>query len=654
MKTYDIINAGPRNRFLANGRIVSNSGRLVQMQNLPQNHLADLELARELVREGDLDTVEMAFGNVPDTLSQLIRTAFVAPKGKVFGVFDFSAIEARVIAWCANEQWRLDVFNTHGKIYEASASKMFNVPLESVTKGSDLRQKGKVSELALGYQGGTGALINMGALKMGLQEEELQGLVDAWREANPGITKFWKNCEMAAMSAVQGQPIISFPHVPLKFYRKNEYLFIELPSGRAIAYYKPIVKENRFGKGNVAYHGTDSITKKWTVIDSYGGKWVENCLAADTKVLTLRGLINIVDVKNNDYLWDGIGWVSHQGLVHKGQKETISLNGVRLTPDHKILTNAGWKEASSLQGFEWKKVQLPNGAGVPRLKRKKINLVGAMCLRKNNKTVIVRHRQRKAEILRVFNQGNNAAYNTNAWNVKAPSVLGMEINAGQMQAPNTPSVAQLRGTGNIRVRKVEQIPALLGRYGGYIPQRSYFGEKGRKWKLRSRKLHLGNDERANTEQAIQYQNKYPVGAYNSGRSIGKKRHKNKHNFLQNKSRSAGASFTIEAGRYEPVYDLVNAGPRHRFTVMSDNGPMIVHNCVQAIARDCLAETLLAVNEQGYRIVAHVHDEIIVELDCETAEKDFEIIKNIMSTEVKWGKGLPLTADGYLTKFYKKD
>lgn len=337
----------------AGARTLRWAGRLVQMQNLPQNHINDLDLARELVRDGDLDLLEMSFGNVPDTLSQLIRTAFVAPKGKIFGVFDFSAIEARVIAWCANEQWRLDVFNTHGKIYEASASKMFNVPLESVTKGSDLRQKGKVSELALGFQGGTGALINMGALKMGLQEDELQGLVDAWRESNPGIVKFWKNCEIAAMSAVQGQPILKFPHIPLKFYRKNEYLFIELPSGRCIAYYKPVVKENRFGKGSIAYHGTDSVTKKWTVIDSYGGKWVENI-------------------------------------------------------------------------------------------------------------------------------------------------------------------------------------------------------------------------------------------------------------------------------------------------------------VQAIARDCLAETLLAVDAAGYNIVAHVHDEIIVELDCETAEKDFEIIKNIMSTEVKWGKGLPLTADGYLTKFYKKD
>lgn len=352
MKTYDIINAGPKNRFLANGKIVSNSGRLVQMQNLPQNHLVDLELARETVRDADLDLLEMAFGNVPDTLSQLIRTAFVAPKGKVFGVFDFSAIEARVIAWVAGEKWRLDVFNTHGKIYEASASKMFGVPIESVTKGSDLRQKGKVSELALGYQGGAGALINMGALKMGLEEDELQGLVDAWRSANPAIVRLWKNCEQAALSAVEGQPV-TFKNINIKFFCKKGFLFIQLPSGRCIAYYKPHLKPGKFGGSSVAYWGTDSITKKWKSIDGYGGKWVENI-------------------------------------------------------------------------------------------------------------------------------------------------------------------------------------------------------------------------------------------------------------------------------------------------------------VQAIARDCLAETLLAVNALGYDIVAHVHDEIVVELPCENAEKDFEVIKKVMGAELAWAKGLPLTADGYLTKFYKKD
>ena len=263
----------------AGARTLRWAGRMVQVQNLPQNHLEDLDLARDLVRVGETNLVGAFFGNVPDTLSQLIRTAFVAGKGKTLGVFDFSAIEARVIAWVAKETWRLDVFNTHGKIYEASASKMFGVPIESVTKGSDLRQKGKVAELALGYQGGVGALINMGALKMGLLEEELQSLVDAWREANPSIVKLWKTCDNAAISAIEGRPI-NLPEIGLKFYRKNSFLFIELPSGRAISYYNPGIKINKFGKKSAFYWGTDSITKKWTAIDSYGGKWVENIVQA--------------------------------------------------------------------------------------------------------------------------------------------------------------------------------------------------------------------------------------------------------------------------------------------------------------------------------------------------------------------------------------
>ena len=208
MRTYDIINAGPRNRFMANGRIVSNSGRIIQVQNLPKNNLADLDLARRVLLSGDYDLLEMLWGNVPGVLSQLVRTALVPPPGYKFLVSDFSSIEARVIAWLAGEQWRLDVFRGDGKIYEASASQMFRVPIESITKTNPLRQKGKISELALGYAGSVGALISMGALKMGLTEEELPGLVKAWRAANPKITKLWQDVGQAAIKAVSNKTTV--------------------------------------------------------------------------------------------------------------------------------------------------------------------------------------------------------------------------------------------------------------------------------------------------------------------------------------------------------------------------------------------------------------------------------------------------------------
>ena len=255
------------------------AGRLVQMQNLPQNHLKDLDLARQLVRDGDLEMLQMLFGNVPDTLSQLIRTAFVAPPGQTFAVADFSAIEARVIAWLADEGWRLEVFATHGKIYEASASQMFGVPIEEITKGSPLRQKGKVAELALGYQGGASALEVMGALKMGLSAEELPELVSQWRAANPNIVQFWDEVGRGALRAVKEQTTVKIRH-GIQFIYSSEALFAKLPSGRCLTYAFPRIGQNRFGSQSLQFMGVGQTTKKWEVQETYGGKLVENLTQA--------------------------------------------------------------------------------------------------------------------------------------------------------------------------------------------------------------------------------------------------------------------------------------------------------------------------------------------------------------------------------------
>lgn len=256
------------------------AGRQVQVQNLPKNHLTDLDLARQLVRAGDLEMLNMLFDNVPDTLSQLIRTAFIAPPGHRFIVADFSAIEARVIAWLAGERWRLDVFNTHGRIYEASAAHMFKVPIEVVTKGSDFRQRGKVAELALGYQGGPGALIKMGALEMGLQEEELPKLVAMWRNANRMIVKYWETVEEAAIYAMEEGATTISHHIMFSVDRRNDIFKITLPSGRNLCYLHPRLKPNKFGGTSLTYEGMDQTTKKWCRQDTYGGKLVENIVQA--------------------------------------------------------------------------------------------------------------------------------------------------------------------------------------------------------------------------------------------------------------------------------------------------------------------------------------------------------------------------------------
>ena len=256
------------------------AGRIIQMQNLPQNHLTNLADARGLVRDGDFDAVEFFFDDVPDTLSQLIRTAFVPRKGAKLIVADFSAIEARVIAWLAGEEWRQKVFAEGKDIYCASASQMFGVPVEKHGINGHLRQKGKIAELALGYGGSVGALKAMGALEMGLSEEELPPLVDAWRQANPMITKLWWHADRAAMEAVR------FKHTNethgITFSCRSGMLFITLPFGRQLAYVKPKIGTNKFGGDCITYEGVGG-TKKWERLDSYGPKFVENIVQATAR-----------------------------------------------------------------------------------------------------------------------------------------------------------------------------------------------------------------------------------------------------------------------------------------------------------------------------------------------------------------------------------
>lgn len=256
------------------------AGRIIQMQNLPQNHLDDLSEARGLVRAGGFDALEMLYEDVPDTLSQLIRTAFVPQENRKFIVADFSAIEARVIAWLAGEKWRQDVFAEGKDIYCASASQMFGVPVEKHGVNGHLRQKGKIAELALGYGGSVGALKAMGALEMGLSEDELPALVSAWRQANPKIVQFWWAVDHAVMDAVTRKTTTKTHGII--FSARNGMLFITLPSGRSLAYVKPKIGENRFGGDCITYEGVGG-TKKWERIDSYGSKFVENIVQATSR-----------------------------------------------------------------------------------------------------------------------------------------------------------------------------------------------------------------------------------------------------------------------------------------------------------------------------------------------------------------------------------
>lgn len=263
------------------------AGRLIQLQNLPQNHMPDLEQARGLVQSGNYDALELLYADVPDTLSQLIRTAFVPKEGYKFIVSDFSAIEARVLSFLAREQWRMDVFANSGDIYCASASAMFHVPVEKHGVNGHLRQKGKIAELALGYGGSVGALKAMGALVMGLEEEELQPLVDAWRSSNPRIVQFWWDIDRAVKNAVKQK--IPSDIGDIHIYCQSGMLFIRLPSGRTLSYVKPRMGVNQFGSESVTYEGVGG-TKKWERIESYGPKFVENIVQAISRDILMYSM----------------------------------------------------------------------------------------------------------------------------------------------------------------------------------------------------------------------------------------------------------------------------------------------------------------------------------------------------------------------------
>lgn len=279
-------------RFCGASRTGRWSGNILQPQNLPQNHLPDLTLARDIVKDGDFEMLDMTFGNVPNVLSELIRTVLIPKQNHRFIVADFSAIEARVLSWLAGEQWRLDTFRNGGDIYCASASQMFRVPVEKHGVNGHLRQKGKISELACGYGGSVGALKNMGAVEMGVPEDELQGLINDWRNANPHIVKLWTEVGNTAMKAIKEKTIVSLGK--LVFMYERGILFIRLPSGRRLSYIKPRIGTNRFGGDSITYMGV-SASKKWERLETFGGKLVENIVQAIARDLLASAMMNVAN-----------------------------------------------------------------------------------------------------------------------------------------------------------------------------------------------------------------------------------------------------------------------------------------------------------------------------------------------------------------------
>ena len=446
------------------------SGRIVQLQNLYRNSLPDLGDARALIKAGDYDAIDTLYDSVPQVLAEVIRTAFIPKPGYKFIVCDYSAIEARVLAWMAEEKWRIQAFAEGADIYCASASKMFGVPVVKHGENGHLRQKGKIAELALGYGGSAGALKAMGALEMGVSEDELLPLVTAWRSANPHIVQFWWKVDSTIKRTIQDH--LPQKVGPLSIVARDGRLFITLPSGRQLVYTRPRLGTNQFGGESITYMGMDK-THHWAEIESYGPKFVENCVAEGTLVITDRGPVPIQEVTRETLIWDGKEFVAHGGVVCKGTQDTILVDGLRLTPDHRVYTKGGWIEARFANGKQW-------------------------------------------------------------WD-------GYPL-------------------GDRHFIRVDHTPRTL-----------------------------------------------------------------------------------------PVYDIVNAGRRHRFALWNGERQCIVSNCTQAISRDILCNAIH--NLRSYGIVAHVHDEVICEVPKTVTVEEVE---TIMSLPPAWAEGLVIRGEGYETPWYCKD
>ena len=628
------------------------AGRIIQLQNLPQNHLPNLAEARSVVRFGDFEAVEMLYEDVPDTLSQLIRTAFVPQYGRKFIVSDFSAIEARVIAWFAGEQWRQEVFAQGSDIYCASASQMFHVPVEKHGRNAHLRQKGKIAELALGYGGSVGALKSMGALEMGVSEDELKPLVDAWRTSNPRIVQFWWDVDREVKRCVK-ERCATETH-GLRFTYESGFLFITLPSGRRLAYVKPKIGENRFGGESVTYEGVGG-TKKWERLESYGPKFVENCIAEGTLVIAQRGFVPIEEITDADILWDGCEWCRHDGLIAKGQQTVVKANGIYLTPEHQILTEKGWMECAKSSGLSWAAFSLPDGfvsCGEHKTGQSPVAVPVRLRGTEGHPNQESHLKKESRQVVRLY-AGATDFRGAETTRHEPPSrIWCVAFHEAEMPGPESSCIPQLRWPGDHCLQGVgRELRGVLAGYGTDLPARTGFGQDQQQRGLSARELSVDHSKNQHAEQADKSCDRYARrqdDGIHSGRIDG---HWRDNAPIPSGSRLADRISVHETGFQKPVYDIRNCGPRHRFAVWDgESGKVrVVSNCVQATARDILMYAMQTL--RNCSIVAHVHDELIIECDRKVS---LIAVCEQMGRTPPWAKDLLLRADGYECDFYKKD
>lgn len=681
-------------QFMGASRTGRFAGRLVQFQNLPRGAMkpAQVEEAIDAIKS---DLVPVLYDDPNRALSNCIRGCVVASEGHKLVVADLSNIEGRVLAWLAGEKWKIEAFKAFDRgegpdLYKATYARTFGIRAEDVTKHQ--RQIGKVLELGLGYQGGVGAFLTFApaygvnldelaahvyeaidhafwvkssdAYDWALSKKLIHGLKkntwiacdaikNAWRAAHPAICKFWSSTEEAMLRSLRtGGSVQLGPKLKVCRPAKG-WLAVRLPSGRGLCY--PACMPPQEGERcALTYTGVDQYTRKWQRIKTYGGKL---CISEQTPVLCRRGWIPIEGVTSEDEVWDGEEWVPQGGAVMQGVKPVIRAHGVYMTPDHLVLTTEGWKDASSSERYDRLPCRIPDGYSVRRLGREEFAVAGPMRLRgdEDNSGLGARKDEeaRGCGLVRMQEGGDHIVESENARDVETSGVGRLAQYETEVRMPDAQGVEELRRTGDNGVPRVERVVrGVLEGHGPYVQVRSGHRSDRQQRGVLEGELSVGDSKGELQQQKANGVNRREAADVLGGENRGWQDHTAVSPCAQLSERAA----VREAGCEKPVYDLLNCGPRHRFVVLGEEGPLIVHNCeniVQATARDILMAGLRHAEDAGMRPVMHIHDEIVCEVPDYLGLDDKDLAR-MMTTDIQWTEGLPLAAAGFTAHRYRKD
>lgn len=631
------------------------SSRIVQLHNLMRPVIKDISTAIAAFEARDISWIRTLYDIDPmRVFGSCIRGMLIPAEGHDYLAIDFASIEARIVAWLADAEDILKVFRGHGKIYEHTAAKIYNKPMELITP--EERFIGKIACLSIGYQGASAAFMKM-AKQFSVEIDAVlaETIVYDWRGANPRIVKLWEYLNTAACLAVKNPgKIYAIPNKKIRFQVISHWLSMRLPSGRQIKYYKPEVETDLTQKpkyqNQLYYWGIDTYTRKYCHCDTYGGQLLQNCLTGETQVLTHRGWIRLYNYKPGDLLWDGDTWVYGGKLISQGIQSVIKYAGIELTAEHKVLTDEGWKEAivASSKRLNWKTVLLPESNAIFAQPQRSNVLETPMWLRQTVSGTRKRINSRSrtfTKILWLQNRRTDRFETDYSWNEHASVLSRMGQYARSVSASVASSLAQLRRTGNSCLQAMAQFQQFQSRYVSILSFGFNFGSRKQRPSLHTEKLPMGFTSSELKQYTIQCENRHALGIADAFRSSSQNKTSSINNILANKK-------WLAETRLAEVFDILNAGLQHRFTVRGKQGQiLIVHNCCEGIARDLLTPGLERLEAAGYEPIGSVHDEGMAEPKADHGS--FEEAKALMIQPLKWAEGLPVAAEGFRESRYRK-